>query len=64
MAWLFKFTPEAQLQWHWVHVDDDTSLVLRKSGGSFSSLYACVNDAGMMGFEGAFPEPSSSRRSA
>ena len=54
----FKLVPGVQQPWHWRSVDSDTGLVVKVSRAVFSTLYECVQDAEMNGYERA----SSSRR--
>lgn len=41
----------AERNWEWRTIDPDTRVELRRSADSFSTLFKCVNDAALHGYE-------------
>jgi hypothetical protein len=51
MRFEFDMQPDAPPRWTWRCVDPDTGSVLKLSQTSFETLYACVKDAELNGYE-------------
>lgn len=44
MHWAFEWS-DLECEWRWQLIDDDTSIVVRRSQSRFSTLTACIHHA-------------------
>jgi hypothetical protein len=58
MAWEFKQEPAAPYRWRWQCVEPDSGSVLKIARTCFPTLYDCIKDAELNGYEPPIQEPA------